>query len=606
MELVYLWVEEYKNIYHQGFNFSPKFECEFKDEYDEDGKLKDKCELIIKPKENIENFFGENINVAAIVGENGSGKSRLFDLLCRLSLEFLYNERIIVIFWNETILSCEFFNINDINFINKSEITYKDIYKKADSTQYGLNGVKSLYFENNSIIHLTESHIDPLIQYKNTANFNYLGNYKTINNNNIILLSDILFTFNENLLIYRAAFEDIQKVFEQLSLKLPTVYVLYIQIEDYEIRANNFIQALKKHGCAPQQCSEIKQKMDAIEETIGYEEKIWLALLLSQYISSQNLVPIINSERAFIESYKRTHEVEPCIEEYFNTQNEYDGSFAFLTEFENIKKFIEKTKQLGDIHWSQSQKVWAVLANKIDDEFIQLYSKLTTKQIIKFDMLDETTSPIIYSSGEITFLNLFFKLYSIKIHSFDNLTNNVTILFDEIELYLHPNWQKFLFGQLLKILEFVFPPFVKIHLLIATHSPFILSDIPKENVIFLEKDEATGNCINVTTETKIDTFGANIHTLLSHGFFMKDGLMGEFAKGKITEILNFLNDKEALKTIQENQIKPIIESIGEDFLRNKLLNLYRKKLSEDEKEKEKQSLKDKIDELIRQYDELSK
>jgi hypothetical protein len=29
MELVYLWVEEYKNIYHQGFNFSPRFECEY-------------------------------------------------------------------------------------------------------------------------------------------------------------------------------------------------------------------------------------------------------------------------------------------------------------------------------------------------------------------------------------------------------------------------------------------------------------------------------------------------------------------------------------------------------------------------------------------------
>jgi hypothetical protein len=29
MELVYLWVEDYKNIKKQGFNFSPRFECEF-------------------------------------------------------------------------------------------------------------------------------------------------------------------------------------------------------------------------------------------------------------------------------------------------------------------------------------------------------------------------------------------------------------------------------------------------------------------------------------------------------------------------------------------------------------------------------------------------
>jgi len=52
LELVYLWVEDYKNIHKQGFNFSPRFNCEFKDEYDEDGKLKDNCELVICDKKN--------------------------------------------------------------------------------------------------------------------------------------------------------------------------------------------------------------------------------------------------------------------------------------------------------------------------------------------------------------------------------------------------------------------------------------------------------------------------------------------------------------------------------------------------------------------------
>jgi repressor of nif and glnA expression len=85
--------------------------------------------------------------------------------------------------------------------------------------------------------------------------------------------------------------------------------------------------------------------------------------------------------------------------------------------------------------------------------------------------------------------------------------------------------------------------------------------------------------------------------------------MGEFAKNKIMEILEYLNDSKnevQLKTINEKQINPIIESIGEDFLRNKLLNLYHNKLTQEEKEKEKQILKNKIDELQRQYDELNK
>ena len=35
MELVYLWVEEYKNIHKQGFNFSPRFRCEYDEEKNE-------------------------------------------------------------------------------------------------------------------------------------------------------------------------------------------------------------------------------------------------------------------------------------------------------------------------------------------------------------------------------------------------------------------------------------------------------------------------------------------------------------------------------------------------------------------------------------------
>ena len=63
MELVYLWVEDYKNIKRQGFNFSPRFRCE----YDEDTK-----ELIVIDKEEtkepyLKNFFSDNINIIGIL-----------------------------------------------------------------------------------------------------------------------------------------------------------------------------------------------------------------------------------------------------------------------------------------------------------------------------------------------------------------------------------------------------------------------------------------------------------------------------------------------------------------------------------------------------------
>ena len=56
MELVYLWVEEYKNIKNQGFNFSPRFTCE----YNEITK-----KLTIEEKKDYVSIFPENINISS-------------------------------------------------------------------------------------------------------------------------------------------------------------------------------------------------------------------------------------------------------------------------------------------------------------------------------------------------------------------------------------------------------------------------------------------------------------------------------------------------------------------------------------------------------------
>jgi len=102
MELVYLWVEEYKNIKKQGFNFSPRFKCEF------DGE-----NLTIEEDENYISIFPKNINITAIVGENGSGKSTILEaLIC-----IMHNTDIP---WDEYKISGIFYDIDKNCFLEKN------------------------------------------------------------------------------------------------------------------------------------------------------------------------------------------------------------------------------------------------------------------------------------------------------------------------------------------------------------------------------------------------------------------------------------------------------------------------------------------------------
>ena len=150
----------------------------------------------------------------------------------------------------------------------------------------------------------------------------------------------------------------------------------------------------------------------------------------------------------------------------------------------------------------------------------------------------------------------------------------INIIFDEIELYFHPEYQRRFVFELLERLDSLkkggnIDNIKGINILFCTHSPFILSDIPKENVLFLGD------------EMDFKTFGANITTSLASSFFM-EYLIGEFAKTKITNIIEKLNkisnDKEN-NNDKENILKTI-RLIDEPILRNKLIEMYYEKFAE--------------------------
>jgi len=237
--------------------------------------------------------------------------------------------------------------------------------------------------------------------------------------------------------------------------------------------------------------------------------------------------------------------------------------------------------------------------DKLDEDIKEIIQSGHYFDYLDIDFTDEQSrSYKDLSSGE---KQIFGQLLNIYFYSIEH-TNNQLYFLDEPDTMLHPNWQKAYVKELLTLLK---NTQINYHILLSSHSPFILSDLPKQNVIFLEKDEKTGKCINATEKMKdFNTFGANIHTLLSHGFFMKDGLMGEFAKDKIDKAIKYLNQK-AISKEELDYCENIISIIGEPIIKRELQRMLKNKMELSNKT-EIDKIREKVDTLTKELAESSK
>lgn len=225
---------------------------------------------------------------------------------------------------------------------------------------------------------------------------------------------------------------------------------------------------------------------------------------------------------------------------------------------------------------------YIVTLQLVDNEHLQEYKEKGTRcmDIIPFEGLSSGERQIAYTLG-----NLIYHLRNIESNSKDiNSSINhvsthkygyVNVMLDEVELYFHPDLQRRFISLLLDSIKGLqLPSNYGINITLITHSPFVLSDIPDNNILCMARKE------HVDAFDK--TFAANIHDLFNNTFILPYTI-GEYAQLKITEIVStyhrvrdivkndsnwkFCDERqEWQKQLEWSKLKYVSEIIGDNYL----------------------------------------
>lgn len=243
--------------------------------------------------------------------------------------------------------------------------------------------------------------------------------------------------------------------------------------------------------------------------------------------------------------------------------------------FENVSKAIKK------VFDTEKSNIINYLPPPIFKTDIELNSVKSTEEKIKFSTLSSGEKQLIYSTSSIYYHLM--NLDSVK-KSTDNEKISykyINVILEEIELYFHPDYQRTFINRLLEGIRKLNLENIKgINLIFVTHSPFILSDIPNSNIMYLKINDK-GESVNI--EGKKKSFASNIHHLLGDNFFFESNIyIGEFAHNRINDIIKFIKKKNNQKV---EYYYNLIELIDEPIIKNKLTEMLFEKFPDFQKQK---------------------
>ena len=178
------------------------------------------------------------------------------------------------------------------------------------------------------------------------------------------------------------------------------------------------------------------------------------------------------------------------------------------------------------------------------------------------------------SSGEMAFLSMWGRLYH-GLGEIDARSGgrpyDVLLFLDEAETSLHPTWQRLLVYGLVWFCEKFFPR-ARAHLVFASHSPHLLSDMPRDHVVMLgsrEDHEKRGT----TLRRGVRSFACSIAGLYRDVYGLKDGPYGVLSQRKLEHLFERIRQRDG--SFIGPREESVIDEIGDELIRTYLKHVGR-------------------------------
>jgi predicted ATP-binding protein involved in virulence len=235
----------------------------------------------------------------------------------------------------------------------------------------------------------------------------------------------------------------------------------------------------------------------------------------------------------------------------------FDGCFAI--EHNNFKSFFQWFRNQEDLEnekWRDGDRmyedkqlsavknaIYILLDNftdlRVEREFLEMTVKKDGKKLV-INQLSDGEKSLLVMVGDIA------RRLSMANPSLDNpLQGEGIVLIDEIELHLHPQWQR----RIIPALTSTFP---NCQFIVTTHSPQVLSEVEKENVFILEDFKL----VEITPHTK----GRDSNSILSE--LMRYSERSPEIQKQIDSCMQLIDDDKIDEA--RNELKKLSDLLGQN------------------------------------------